>query len=90
MNFNENVGAPTPVGIYQAGAASGRHLDMAGNVWEWNQNFYEERSSGRVVRGGGWYDGAQDCRSADRDYGPPDDRGGDLGFRLSRSVSFGP
>ena len=90
LNFNENVGAPTPVGIYQAGAASGRHLDMAGNVWEWNQNFYEERSSGRVVRGGGWYDGAQDCRSADRDYGPPDDRGGDLGFRLSRSVSLGP
>ena len=34
LNFDKNVGAPTPVGIYPAGAALGGHLDMAGNVWE--------------------------------------------------------
>ena len=34
-NFGRNVGAPTPVGIYPAGAGRGGHLDLAGNVWEW-------------------------------------------------------
>jgi formylglycine-generating enzyme required for sulfatase activity len=40
--------------------------------------------SGRVLRGGGWYDYAVVCRSADRYDGAPGLRNGYLGFRLVR------
>ncbi len=90
LNFNGNVGVPTPVGIYPTGEAPGGHLDMAGNVWEWNWDLYSGRGSARVVRGGSWYDGAGFCRSAIR-YGlDPDRRSPYVGFRLSRSVTLDP
>jgi len=89
LNFDGNVDAPTPVGIYPAGAAPGGHLDMAGNVWEWNQDLYEKGGSFRVFRGGGWADVAHYCRSAFRYGARPGYRSDYLGFRLSRSVSLG-
>jgi hypothetical protein len=91
LNFDANVGVPTPVGIYPAGAAPGGHLDMAGNVWEWTWDSYEEGGSNRVIRGGGWRDDALYCRSAIRLNGrQPGYRYDVLGFRLSRSVSLSP
>ncbi len=41
-----------------------------------------EIGSDRVIRGGSWDDYAQDCRSASRSSGTPDDRDSYLGFRL--------
>ncbi|MBC6948817.1 NACHT domain-containing protein [candidate division KSB1 bacterium] len=41
-----------------------------------------ETGSRRVMRGGSWYDYAQNCRSADRDWGSPDGRDYSVGFRL--------
>ena len=89
LNFDENVGAPTPVGIYPAGATPGGHLDMAGNVWEWNSDLLYG-SPYPVVRGGSWDSVAPVCRSAFSSDFPPDDRDYNLGFRLFRSVSLGP
>ena len=86
-NFDDNVGNPTPVGIYPAGATPRGHLDMAGNVWEWNEGLFGEGGSNRVLRGGGWNFGAQYCRSAYRYADSPDYRYGYLGFRLSRSLT---
>jgi hypothetical protein len=101
MNFDDNVGYPTPVGTYQAGAAPGGHLDMAGNVWEWCEDMYREyldsevtdaedndMAAFRVMRGGSWRDGARRCRSARRIHGPGYRYLG-IGFRLSRSVALG-
>jgi len=43
-------------------------------------------ASYRVLRGGGWVDVASYCRAANRFWGAPGDRGGDLGFRPARSA----
>lgn len=85
LNCGSAVGRPTPVGIYPAGAAPGGHLDMAGNVWEWMGTAYKIGGRYYQMRGGGWDYPARGCRLAIR-YDPnPADRGGSLGFRLSKS-----
>jgi formylglycine-generating enzyme required for sulfatase activity len=80
--------------------------DIHGNVWEWVEDDWHDNYDGapndgrawvsdprgayRVLRGGGWLNGARRCRSADRGIGRPGDRYNLVGFRLSRSVAPGP
>lgn len=75
--------------------------DMNGNVWElvWDWNWSINTSTpstgpssntgGRVFRGGGWGQGAEDCRTAFRGYGGlnPSIRDNYLGFRVVRSAN---
>ena len=77
--------------------------DVLGNVWEWVQDDYRpgpqptdvgrERWSvnneERVVRGGSWFDGAQDLRSARRKAYPASAKFGTVGFRCAGDPLLG-
>ena len=95
--YDENSGGRThPVAKKQANPWG--LFDMHGNVWEWTGDWFGPYSatsvtdpagpssgSYRVLRGGGWFDTAQNSRSADRNGGSPGGRGSDIGFRLLRT-----
>jgi len=42
LNYDGNIGDTTQVGSYPAGASPYGALDMAGNVWEWVQDWYDK------------------------------------------------
>jgi formylglycine-generating enzyme required for sulfatase activity len=75
----------TPVGLYPAGATPEGVQDLAGNVWEWVGDWYEEDTL-RVLRGGSWHDIATTLRAAARLEHEPIFSNLDIGFRVARDV----
>ena len=82
--------APNPWGLF----------DMAGNVYSWVEDCWNDTYSGapsngsawksgdcsqRVLRGGSWSGGPRSARVAYRDGDNPASRNIDLGFRLART-----
>lgn len=79
--------APNNVGLY----------DMSGNLSEWvednysmnayklhgeNNPVYTMSGPNRVIRGGSWNHDEKNCRSADRDFAPAEEKSKTIGFRL--------
>ena len=93
---DDGYGLTAPVGSYPAGASWCGALDLAGNVWEWVADWYDEdyyersltqnplgpqEGDSKVLRGGAWSYYPAYVRSACRIWYHPVLRGIDFGFR---------
>jgi len=101
LNYNSNVGDTTEVGKYTSGASIYGAYDMAGNVWEWvndwyDETYYQSSSSSnnplgpetgqfRVLRGGSWTNFESAVRSTLRYWGDSKYTLINDGFRCARS-----
>jgi formylglycine-generating enzyme required for sulfatase activity len=62
-------------------------MDMAGNAWEWMENYYDKDEDVFALRGGSWYDDEDLLRCSARDAYVPVLRYLNVGFRVVRSQS---
>ena len=91
-------GDTVAVGSLPAGASWCGALDMAGNVWEWVADWYDDSYYGdsppenpagpdsgtdRAMRGGAWIDTEAWVRCTVRHQNPPWSRCDDVGFRCA-------
>jgi len=85
-NFNNNEGATTPAGSYPEGATPDGLYDMAGNVWEWQENLYDNKKNpgARALRGGSWLGNSDYLRCSSRLNFNPGGRSSSVGFRVLR------
>jgi formylglycine-generating enzyme required for sulfatase activity len=86
-NFSQNIGSPTPVGIYPTGDGPYGHCDLAGNVWEWCSDKVltkddKDEEDCRSLRGGGWFVPADLLQTAFRQRYPAWSRYSVIGFRV--------
>jgi formylglycine-generating enzyme required for sulfatase activity/energy-coupling factor transporter ATP-binding protein EcfA2 len=72
----------TIVGQFPAGNSQAGVSDMAGNVWEWMDPWYDRQEIYRVLRGGSWYVVRGRARCAYRDGGVPGRFSNSVGFRV--------
>jgi len=96
-NYALNVGDTTAVGSYEKGVSFYGTYDMAGNVWEWVDDWYDVYPGGdksasdyfgqtyRVLRGGSWGLYSVSIGSTERRSRRPSVTNPDIGFRCSRS-----
>jgi len=54
------------VGAYPEGATPEGLMDMAGNVWEWQENWYDKDKDRCALRGGSWYGSTENLRCGAR------------------------
>jgi formylglycine-generating enzyme required for sulfatase activity len=78
--YRDGFATTSPVGSF----APNKYglFDLAGNVWEWCEDFYNGSSGDRVLRGGSWHTGGSVLLlSSFRKFYTPDYRVSNVGFR---------
>jgi len=96
-----NNGALAPVGSYEEGKSPYGLYDMAGNVWEWVSDWYDNdyykdspsrnptgppKGGYKGIRGGAWNSSPKALRSSDRYWDPPSFRSQYFpGFRCAKN-----
>jgi len=94
LNADNRFGGTTRVGSFPSGASPYGALDMAGNVWEWVDDWFEPYPGStfrsdlfgqkyKVVRGGSWNHPAEDARTFHRDVAHPARAIRVVGFRCA-------
>ncbi len=98
--YSDCEGRTLPVGSFLKGASWVSALDMAGNVWEWTRDWYDNdyyvdsllknpegpvSGTHKVMRGGGWYYSPFYLRGASRSYNVPGRKDNYVGFRCAFS-----
>lgn len=77
-----NIGYTTPVDAYLKGMSPYGVMDMAGNVYEWQANYYDEEFVSLAERGGSWLHYEVYGGVSDRGHDNPQDDPSLLGFRV--------
>jgi formylglycine-generating enzyme required for sulfatase activity len=100
LNYDVNVSDTTEVGLYVNGRSPYGAYDMAGNVWEWVNDWADgsyyasspasnplgpDSGESRGLRGGSWYGNVIGVRSTYRGWDSPVDRVSIIGFRCALS-----
>lgn len=101
-NFNYSIGDTTAVGTYEKGKSPYGVYEMAGNVWEWVADWYDENyyqgsptenppgpasGNARVLRGGSWGLVGVSVSTSYRSAASLTDSNMDLGFRCARDAN---
>jgi formylglycine-generating enzyme required for sulfatase activity len=72
----------TSVDQYPLGKSPHGVLDMAGNVWEWQANYYDQRKDWLALHGGSWSEDRDLARVASLSMSQPNHRSNLIGFRV--------
>ncbi len=83
------INRTTPVWMYPQGKSPTGTMDMSGNVFEWQANYYRKEHDYLALRGGSWDGDADLARVSVRNSSHPDYWSYYFGFRLVVSLPNG-
>ncbi len=87
-NAAEMGGKVVTVGSFEKGVSPYGVYDMAGNVWEWTDNWYGDDKKYKVIRGGSYFEPGEDfVKVTARLRSIPDDMHEYIGFRCVKDVA---